>query len=321
MFTEVRYATISSDAAGQRIDNYLINQLKGVPKSRVYRLLRKGEVRVNKKRAKPEYKLQSGDEVRIPPVHQSDEAEKIKPSKSVQDQLASRIVYEDGDMLILNKPAGMSVHGGTGVVYGAIDIVRQLRPDNDLLSLVHRLDRDTSGCLVFAKNRATLVALHELLRTSQWDKRYLALVHGHWPEDLTEIDAALQKNSLSAGERKVRVDEEGKASKTRFKVREYFTQGGVKATLLEVRLETGRTHQIRVHTAFAGHPVVGDDKYGDRSADKQMPQGLGKHLFLHAYSVAFQLPGGGRKIRVEAELDAVKTAQLETLRFLHESCN
>jgi len=309
MLVALRFATITADHAGQRIDNYLFNVLKGVPKSRVYRLLRKGEVRVNKKRMKPEYKLQVGDEVRIPPVKLDTEESKAQPGKALQLRLAHSIIYEDDDIIVINKPAGVPVHGGSGVDYGVIDAIRLSRPKNTMLELVHRLDRDTSGCLLLAKTRPALTYLHELFRSTQLDKCYLAMVHGHWPDNLGVIDQPLYKNQLRSGERRVEVRADGKSAQTHFKVLHRYSQW----TLLEVSPQTGRTHQIRVHAAFAGFPLVGDKKYGDLKLDKQVPLNGGKQLFLHAASLTFKLPPHGHEVTVRADLESEQQKLLDML--------
>jgi len=295
----VQWLDISAEQAGQRIDNFLLRILKGVPKSHIYRLLRKGEVRVNKGRIKPEYRLKSGDQVRIPPVRVSESKSASPDGRSVQ-KLADAILYEDERLLVLNKPAGMAVHGGSGLSYGVIEALRVLRPAAPYLELVHRLDRDTSGCLLIAKRRSELRMLHELLRTGDVDKRYLLLAQGDWRQGPQRVNAALKKNLLRGGERMVRVDEGGKAALTHFRF--LGSYGG--ASLMEAELKTGRTHQIRVHALHAGHPLAGDDKYGDTDFNRRM-RNLGlKRLFLHAHSVAFEDNERHRNIHVSAPLSA-----------------
>jgi len=276
---------ISDDRCGQRIDNFLLSQLKGVPKSRIYRLLRKGEVRVNKGRIKPDYRLKSGDLVRIPPVRvaSQDTTNKRAPAQSILDSVQSAIIYEDASLLVLNKPAGLAVHGGSGINYGVIEALRVLYPDQQNLELVHRLDRETSGCLLIAKKRSMLKQLHEQIRNNDIKKHYLALVKGRWQGGKQTIDAPLLKNTLKSGERIVRVDPEGKPAQSIFKPIKVFSE----STLVEVELITGRTHQIRVHASHAGHPIAGDEKYGLRGFNLQMKQlGLNR-LFLHAKSLSF----------------------------------
>ena len=294
---QVQRLQVTEDEAGQRIDNYLLARLKGVPKSLVYRIVRKGEVRVNKGRIRPHYRVQAGDEIRVPPIRLN-EQRTTNPAQATLDNLEQAILYEDKRLLIINKPSGLAVHGGSGVSYGVIEALRQLRPELKQLELVHRLDRETSGCLVLAKRRSTLRALHELFRENQIDKRYLALVAGAWKGGERRIDAPLKKNLLSSGERVVRVNDQGKQSATVFSplaVRE-------NVSLLEARLETGRTHQIRVHCSHSGHPIAGDDKYGDRQFNQDMKNYGLKRLFLHAWRIAFYLPDDGGRIDVRAPL-------------------
>lgn len=296
--TTVKFLTISADEAGQRVDNFLINQLKGAPKGLIYRIVRKGEVRINKKRVKPEYKLQESDIVRIPPVRI--EASNPLPSaglKKVQ-AISSCILYEDDHFIVLNKPSGMAVHGGSGVSFGVIEAMRALRPEARFLELVHRLDRDTSGCLLIAKKRSCLRKLHELLRDKKMQKFYHTFVKGYWPKRRTQVKAALLKQHLASGERMVRIHQDGKPSETRFKILQHYDQG----TLLEAFPVTGRTHQIRVHCQGSGHPIAGDPKYGDREFSQQMHEhGLGR-LFLHAARLQFPHPATGKPFQIEAPL-------------------
>ena len=296
----VKIVAISEEEAGQRIDNFLRTQLKGVPKSMIYRILRKGEVRVNKKRIKPEYKLVDGDEVRIPPVRVAErEEDAVSPHLQKVAALTNAILYEDDHILILNKPSGTAVHGGSGLSFGVIEGLRALRPEARFLELVHRLDRDTSGVLLVAKKRSALRSLHEQLRDKGMQKDYLALVRGQWQSHVKVVQAPLLKNILKSGERMVKVSSEGKPSETRFKVEERFGF----ATLVRCSPVTGRTHQIRVHTLHAGHPIAFDDRYGDREFDSQLNgSGLGR-LFLHAAALRFTHPATGETIRIEAPLD------------------
>lgn len=307
----VQFIAISADEAGQRIDNFLLARLKGVPKSMIYRILRKGEVRVNKKRIKPEYKLLDGDEVRIPPVRVAERDEPVvSASLGKVAALADCILYEDDSLIVLNKPTGTAVHGGSGLSFGVIEGLRALRPEARFLELVHRLDRDTSGVLLIAKKRSALRALHEQLRLKGMQKNYLALVRGQWQSHCKVVQAPLLKNILQSGERVVRVSSEGKPSETRFKVEERFEQ----ATLVRASPVTGRTHQIRVHTLHAGHPIAFDDRYGDREFDRQLaPTGLSR-LFLHAQSLTFEHPSTGETMRIEAPLDAALRHCLQVLR-------
>jgi len=266
-----------ADESGQRIDNYLVRQLKGVPKSRIYQMIRKGEVRVNGGRIKPTYRLRPGDQVRIPPVRQASVNPPSFISQTQLDSLAAAVLYEDERLLVLDKPAGMAVHGGSGVSFGVIEALRRLRPQAEL-ELVHRLDRDTSGCLLVAKRRSTLRSLHELIRSGDLIKTYRLIVHGTWPAELVRMDRALSRFLTASGERRVRGDEAGKPSLTTFEVDAHASE----ATLLTAQLHTGRTHQIRVHCRLAGHSVVGDEKYAspeELAADR----GAGiRRLCLHA---------------------------------------
>lgn len=295
---QVQLLTIEAEHEGQRIDNFLKTQLKGVPKSLIYRILRKGEVRVNKKRIKPEYKLCPGDEVRVPPVRVAEKNELPSANLGSIQRLESQILFEDDAMIVLNKPSGMAVHGGSGLSFGVIEGLRALRPDARFLELVHRLDRDTSGVLLVAKKRSALRSLHEQLRVKTMRKQYLALVRGQWQPHVKVVNAPLRKNDLQSGERVVRVSSDGKPSETRFRIARQF----VEATLVECSPITGRTHQIRVHTQHAGHPIACDDKYGEAAFDEKMrSQGL-KRLFLHAWKLSFTHPVDGREMQVEAPL-------------------
>lgn len=304
----VRLLRIDAASDGQRIDNFLLRELKGVPKSRIYRLLRKGEVRVNKGRAKPEYKLQLGDEVRIPPVRMAEADTPPTVSVSLSARLESSILYEDDGLLVLNKPSGLAVHGGSGVNFGLIEALRAMRPQAKFLELVHRLDRDTSGCIMVAKKRSGLLALQDALRGDGVDKRYVALVAGEWPAHRHKIDAPLLKNTLSSGEWMVRVSASGKPSLTRFRVIERFAA----ATLIEASPVTGRTHQIRVHAQFAGHPLACDDKYGDNAADARFREMGLKRLFLHAKSLS--ITWQDQPLKLDAPLEPELESFLKTLR-------
>ncbi len=295
---QVQLLTIEAEHEGQRIDNFLKTQLKGVPKSLIYRILRKGEVRVNKKRIKPEYKLCPGDEVRVPPVRVAEKNELPSANLGSIQRLESQILFEDDAMIVLNKPSGMAVHGGSGLSFGVIEGLRALRPDARFLELVHRLDRDTSGVLLVAKKRSALRSLHEQLRVKTMRKQYLALVRGQWQPHVKVVNAPLRKNDLQSGERVVRVSSDGKPSETRFRIARQFAE----ATLVECSPITGRTHQIRVHTQHAGHPIACDDKYGEAAFDEKMrSQGL-KRLFLHAWKLTFTHPVDGSEVLIEAPL-------------------
>lgn len=307
----VQIITISADTAGQRVDNFLRTQLKGVPKSMIYRILRKGEVRVNKKRVKHEYKLEAGDDLRIPPVRVAErDAPPVSAKLDKVAVLTSCILYEDEHLIILNKPSGTAVHGGSGLSFGIIEGLRALRPEAKFLELVHRLDRETSGVLLVAKKRSALRALHEQLRLKTMQKDYLALVRGEWQSHCKVIQAPLLKNILQSGERIVRVNPEGKPSETRFKVEERFNH----STLIKASPVTGRTHQIRVHTLHAGHPIAFDDRYGDRDFDRELSKTGLNRLFLHATSIRFEHPGSGETMRIEAPLDNILKQCLSHLR-------
>ncbi len=309
-FQNVQFVTVDPDLEGQRIDNFLRTFLKGVPKSMIYRILRKGEIRVNKKRVKPEYKLQAHDEIRVPPIRVSEEPEAPSIKLDKVATLESHILYEDDHIIVINKPSGMAVHGGSGLSFGVIEALRALRPAAKFLELVHRLDRDTSGCLLVAKKRSALKHLHEQLRSKTVDKRYQALVMGEWSDARHKVKAPLNKNVLKSGERMVSVHPEGKPSETRYRVLERFE----KATLVEAFPVTGRTHQIRVHCLHAGHPIARDDKYGDQAFDSYIQgQGLNR-LFLHAYRLTFQHPKTEKNLTVEAPLDQQLLAILRTLK-------
>ena len=308
---KVQQLRVQEAHSGQRLDNFLLRQLKGVPRSRVYRLIRRGEVRVNKKRAKPERKLDLGDMVRIPPYSGVTPAQAPKPGSALQQLLLDSILFENEQALVINKPSGISVHGGSGIRLGLIEAMRQIRPEWAGLELAHRLDRATSGCLVIAKNTIFLRHIQAQLKKKTVDKRYLALVHGYWPDDLIEVDAPLQKIELGSGERVVRIGEGGKPSRTRFRVRQHLPG----ATLLEVMPETGRTHQIRVHCQHQGHPIVGDDKYGPRDLASWPETALTrtKSLCLHALSIEFELAQSSKPMRVIADLDKSLQAIIESL--------
>ena len=292
------FVEIDDNHADQRVDNFLISYLKGVPKSHVYRILRKGEVRVNKGRIRANYRLQVGDSVRIPPIRQAEEKPVQTPHARVLQAIADSVIYEDAALLALNKPSGIAVHGGSGLSYGVIEALRVLRPDAHFLELVHRLDRDTSGCLLIAKKRSVLRYLHELLRGDGMNKRYVALVRGQWQGGDKRVELALQKNTLRSGERVVRVDENGKEALSIFHPLEVYSS----SSLMEVELKTGRTHQIRVHAAASGFPIAGDDKYGDASFDRTLRELGLKRLFLHARSLTFTAMDGEQQMMIEAPL-------------------
>lgn len=297
----VQLVTVDEGADGQRIDNYLLKVLKGVPKSRIYRILRKGEVRVNKSRVKPEYKLEVGDVVRIPPVRVSEPGENATAfvSDSLAETLQNAILFEDDRLLIIDKPSGLAVHGGSGVSLGLIEALRKMRPEAKFLELVHRLDRDTSGCVMLAKKRSTLKTLHGLLRGDGVDKRYLALVEGRWSQRKEQVKLPLEKNVLRSGERMVKTTPEGKYALTRYQVVQRFAG----ATLVEAKPVTGRTHQIRVHCQAAGHPIIGDDKYGKDEINQRFRERGVQRLFLHAHSLRFELEGEWIEVRAPLSKD------------------
>tara|TARA_B110000444_G_scaffold255059_1_gene288682 strand:+ start:182 stop:1135 length:954 start_codon:yes stop_codon:yes gene_type:complete len=295
---KVRFAEVDEHRAGQRIDNFLLRELKGVPKTRIYRALRKGEIRVNKGRAKASHRLQEGDLVRIPPLRANQQRQETLLSAGLQQHLEGSIVFEDSGLMVINKPSGLAVHGGSGLNYGLIEALRKIRPDNQFLELVHRLDRATSGCIMIAKKSSVLKDLHEKLRGVGIDKRYYALVAGHWPKHCKRVDAPLAKNILVSGERIVKIDINGKSSVTEFALVQRFED----CTLIEARPITGRTHQIRVHALQVGYPILGDEKYGDKSINQLYRKKGLKRLFLHAKSISLQYPED-KPLRVEAELD------------------
>lgn len=290
---------IDASNATQRIDNYLICKLKGVPKSRIYRMLRKGEVRVNKGRTKAEYRLNLGDVVRIPPVRIATSRNRMVPDGLLVERLGGRILYEDDNLLVFDKPSGVAVHGGSGLYFGVIEGLRQLRPEDRFLELVHRLDRDTSGCLLIAKKRSALRILHSLFRDNRVSKHYLALLMGRLQRERITVDVPLVKNILKSGERMVAVSASGKSASTTFTVERRFAE----ATLVQAQPKTGRTHQIRVHAAHLGCPVACDERYGRSEENRALRKYGLKRLFLHASSVRFEHPKTGRNIEVKAPLD------------------
>ncbi len=306
---KVQFIEIADDFEGQRIDNFLRTRLKNVPKSMIYRILRKGEVRVNKKRIKPEYKLQAGDLVRVPPVRVPEQAETVPISTKLDKvaELEHCIIYEDDHLLVLNKPSGTAVHGGSGLKFGAIEALRALRPDARFLELVHRIDRDTSGILLVAKKRSALRMLQEQFRNKTVQKYYFALVMGQWKSSCRKITAPLLKNEVNSI---VRVNPNGKASDTRFKILEKFDQ----ATLVQASPVTGRTHQIRVHCQYAGHPIAWDDRYGDRRFDAYTGNVGLKRLFLHAANIQFTHPGTNETMELNADMGLELTSALKKLR-------
>ena len=305
----VRTVTVDENSEGQRLDNFLLARLRGVPRSWVYRVLRRGEVRVNKGRSKPARRLQVGDVVRIPPLRTAE-----RPVHTVSltqtEKILKTIIYEDDLLLIVNKPAGLAVHGGSGLSHGLIEILRAARPQENFLELAHRLDRETSGCLMLAKKRSALRRLQELQRTGSVEKRYLSLLHGRSRKGAWRIDLPLKKNTLKSGERVVRVDPEGKAAATVFRLQRQFND----AMLVEVTLETGRTHQIRVHAAANGTPILGDPKYGDAQANRLLRKLGLRRLFLHAASLRFGWPSDEDVFQIQAPLPTELQSVLDTLQ-------
>jgi 23S rRNA pseudouridine955/2504/2580 synthase len=305
----VRLVRVPDDREGQRLDNFLVGQLKGVPKSLIYRILRTGQVRVNGKRVKPDTRVAPGDEVRIPPVRLGERTQTGEPPAGALVRIQSAIIHEDRDFLVLDKPAGIAAHGGSGVSHGAIELLRAARP-NDTLELVHRLDRDTSGVLVLARRRAALTGLQALIRDNQTTKQYLALLMGHLPRASLRVNAPLRKSILQGGERMVRVDEnDGKASLTHFRTLESYDC----ASLVEATLETGRTHQIRVHSQHIEHPIAGDEKYGDAEFNEKMKAAGLTRMFLHAHQLSFVWPDTGVEFSVSAPLPADLAAVIDAL--------
>jgi 23S rRNA pseudouridine955/2504/2580 synthase len=287
---------VDESGEGQRIDNFLMRRMKGVPKSHVYRVLRSGEVRVNSGRVRPEHRLQAGDRVRVPPVRIAEPDGGTRPARPDTPP----IVHEDESILVVSKPAGLAVHGGSGVSHGLIESLRAARPDAKMLELVHRLDRETSGLLVVAKKRGALVEMHRMLREGEFRKSYLAVASGVWRGGIRDLKESLHKFVNAQGERRVSVSEEGKASRTRVKPLVL----GKHCSLLEVRLMTGRTHQIRVHLAHAGHPILGDDKYGNFELNHALARGGMKRMLLHAWKLEFTHPLDGTKLALSAAPDA-----------------
>lgn len=313
MFQSVTFVTINSDNAGQRVDNFLLSKLKGVPKTYVYRIIRKGEVRINKKRCKVSTRLIAGDIVRIPPVRVSEPKQLSVKATSRHRYLLEKILFQDEHIMVINKPSGLAVHSGSGLSYGIIELLRELTQLR-FLELVHRLDRETSGCLLLAKKRSALTTLSEAFRTNsgknhQLDKRYLALVKGCWDVNQTSIKDPLSKRKMSAGEHRMIVAEDGQYSHTIFSAKKQFSD----ATLIEAKLLTGRTHQVRVHAQSQGHPLASDEKYGDRAFNAKMKKNGLNRLFLHASNLKFNHPVSGDRVSVEAPLAEELAAVLEHL--------
>ncbi len=307
-FPKVRMVSVTAEDAGQRIDNFLARHLKGVPKSHIYRILRRGEVRVNSGRIKARYRICAGDKVRIPPVRVA--PEKSAPIAAARLDLERHILFENSRCLVLNKPSGIAVHGGSGLSFGVIEALRASRPDAPYLELAHRLDRETSGCLVIAKRRSFLRLFHEQLRNGEVVKQYLALLAGQLTGGRQKVSAPLRKNQLKGGERLVVVDEaNGKEALTIFSPVSRFAT----ATLAEVDLKTGRTHQIRVHGAHIGHPLAGDEEYGDPEFNRSLRSHGLRRLFLHAHRLEFADSASGESVSVSAPLDVSLKAVLDSL--------
>ncbi len=311
----VQQLKVAAEDAGVRLDKALARLLPAVPRTRIFRLIRKGEVRVNGKRCSPEQRLAAGDTIRVPPVREQSETAHVVASggaprvpPALMARVNAAIVHEDERLLVLDKPAGLAVHGGSGLTYGIIEALRAARP-HETLELAHRLDRDTSGILMITRKPAALRVLHELLREGRVEKSYLALVVGRWELGRKLIDVPLQTEARVGGERTVRVGEGGKSARTRFRLVQQF---GARASLVEATLETGRTHQIRVHAAYCRHPVAGDVKYGDAAANTAMRELGLQRMFLHAHSVAFDWPQGGQ-VSISAPLPAELKAVLDAL--------
>lgn len=308
--SDVRYTEISSEEEGQRLDNYLMRILKGVPRSHIYRIIRGGEVRINKKRAQASSRLHAGDSIRIPPVRVSDD-KVIHVGEKLEQRLNESIIFEDASLLVINKPAGIAVHGGSGLSLGVIEALRKTRTDLAYIELVHRLDKDTSGCLLLAKKRSALRTIQALLEAREIEKNYWAILYNHWDDKRTvTVDAPLQKNILKSGERIVVVNEAGKPSRTRFRLLENYKQ----ACWVEASPETGRTHQIRVHSDYLGHSIVGDDKYGKPGIIEGLESNKSR-LYLHARAIQFNL--NGKDHRFEAELDDRFANTLKSLRAVN----
>jgi len=298
----VSYLEVTANAAGQRLDNYLLNQLKGAPKTLIYRIIRKGEVRVNKKRAKAVTRLKTGDLVRVPPVRLAEKASLTPVGKSLRNLLlGDALLFENKEVMVFNKPAGLAVHGGSGVRIGLIEALRQVRPELTALELVHRLDKDTSGCILLAKSRQALNFLQDQLRAKNMGKHYQAWVLGDWPESLKEINAPIDRASSPSGERRMKIagPNEGKASLTRFSI--IKKQQGL--TLIEAEPVTGRTHQIRVHATSAGFPLIGDPKYGNDAINEHFRRAGIPRMFLHARRLEFLDPVTQQRLSIEAPLE------------------
>lgn len=307
----VRFVTITENQEGQRLDNFLITALKGAPRSLVYRIVRSGEVRVNKGRIKPDYRLKIDDVVRVPPLRLSEKEPIPTPSTQLSKSLSDRILYNQDGIIALNKPSGLAVHGGSGVAYGVIEALRAIYPQKEFLELVHRLDRDTSGLLMISDKRSVLRVLHEQLRDGKMHKVYVALLAGNLKGGSHKVTAPLDKSNLASGERVVRVSREGKEAETHFKVLERFAD----CTLVEARPLTGRTHQIRVHAQFLGHPILGDEKYTSNENNKAAKDKWGlNRLFLHAQDLTLKMPNQEKPLKLHCPLAPELALVLEKLK-------
>ncbi len=295
---QVSFLTVDEEHTERRLDNFLIGHFRSLPKTRIYQMIRKGEVRVNKGRIKQNYRLQMGDMVRIPPVRITPRENPSKPPEGLSELIKNSIIYEDEYLIAINKPSNVAVHSGSGVQYGVIEILRAQRPEAHFLELVHRLDRATSGCLLIAKGHKTLKGMHEIFKSGDVKKNYLALLKGQVVDTLTIVDAPLNKTGTTSGGRKVRIDRAGKQALTHFHLLEHFDV----ASLSRVELMTGRTHQIRVHAASIDHPLAGDEKYGDWGFNRAMKKSGLKRLFLHAEILSFEMPARGKQINLIAKL-------------------
>jgi 23S rRNA pseudouridine955/2504/2580 synthase len=305
----VRQVTLDQEFAGQRLDNFLLRELKGVPRTLVYRIIRKGEVRVNRRRAQASTRLAAGDIIRIPPVRTGGGDNPAPPSRQRQAQILERILFEDERLMVVDKPSGLASHGGSGISHGLIELMRSARPELAYLELVHRLDRDTSGCILLAKRRSALRALHEQLREGKLEKRYLALVKGHWDLGTRKVELPLATHVRRGGERHVTVEEGGKTAISYFRPVETSRE----ASLLEVQIGTGRTHQIRVHAGALGHPIAGDTKYGDPDWNTYLAQAGLKRLFLHATALGFVHPRSGEEMNVSCPLPPDLSESMERI--------
>ena len=305
----VQLLEVSEHQQQQRLDNFLVARLKGVPKTLIYRIIRKGEVRVNGKRAKPDQKLETGDKVRVPPLRLPSAKELQQPGAQLQALLKQAVLFEDDAVLVLNKPAGLSVHGGTGVKLGLIEALRAMYPELPGLELVHRLDKGTSGCILLAKTGRARKGLTEAFREHHVLKVYHAIVAGEWPKQVKIVDVSLQRQAERGGERRVEIDEDGKEARTDFRIVQRFGM----ATLVEAKPLTGRTHQIRVHAAWVGCPLAGDDKYNNKHSNAAFAKLGIKRLCLHAAEVRFPHPVSGKTVQIKADYDAGFSQALKSL--------